>query len=330
MREDSLKALRTEREAIQQLLLHERGRRRRRSAGSSSSSTDVSNVDSTPRALRDPELRKNLEIFAADISDVLDLERRAGVADKAGERFAQLAEEPRKALALETVLDARRSFEKLLIECGDLRLLQQRTAAEYAEDEATLPTWKKLYGAELPAILTDGLSGSPASADVYKAQREQRLTRARLEQLVEARFSLYRPLRARRGLRLIYLRGVIGPIVIVTGVLFGLAIALDDDVTTRAVLLAAAAGAAGASLSGLLKFRDEMKLGSQVRDFWPFYLAQVLVGSVFGLLILLVAAAGWINIDEEGAAIGAVSFAAGFSEPFAVGVVAKLGERASG
>jgi hypothetical protein len=36
------------------------------------------------------------------------------------------------------------------------------------------------------------------------------------------------------------------------------------------VFLAAAAGAAGAVLSGPLKFRDEMRLGAQVKEFRPF------------------------------------------------------------
>jgi hypothetical protein len=332
MGEDSLQGLRAERTALQELLLLEPGRRRlwRRPNASGADSPEHRGFMGTRAALRDPELRKNLEILAADISDAIDLDRRATVDEKARKRFLELAQEPRKALTLETVLDARRSFEKLLAECGDRRLLQQRTAAEYAEDDATLPTWKDSYGADVPAILTDASADSAATTDAAKAQDDdEELTRTRLEQLVEARFSLYRPLRARRRLRITYLRDVIAPAVLVTGVLFALAIAFHDDVATRAVLLAAAAGAAGASLSGLLKFRDEMKLGSQVRDFWPFYLAQVLVGAVFGLLILLLAAAGWVDVDEDGAAMGAVAFAAGFSEPFAVGVVAKLGERAS-
>ena len=94
-------------------------------------------------------------------------------------------------------------------------------------------------------------------------------------------------------------------------------------------MLAAAAGASGAALSGLLKFRDEVRLGSQVREFLPFYLVQVGVGAVFGLFINLVFAANWLSFAPSTAGICVLAFAAGFSEPFALGIIAKMTDRAS-
>jgi hypothetical protein len=94
------------------------------------------------------------------------------------------------------------------------------------------------------------------------------------------------------------------------------------------VLLAAAAGASGAALSGMLKFRDEVKLGTQMREFLPVYLVQVVVGAVFGLFIDLVIAADWLSFAPSAASIGVLAFAAGFSEPFALGIVAWMTERA--
>jgi len=271
------------------------------------------------RILSDPEVRKNVEILAARLADAMDCHRRAKLPETTAKRLAELVWEAREALSLETLLDTRRSVEELLLECADLLLLRQWTAAEYAEEEATLPTWRRLYGPEPPALLDQ--PGPPDQA--------VEVTRMRLLRLVAARFWLYRPLRARRKLRTTYLR-YLAPVVLLSGLLLGVAIAREVPPAAGTVLLAAAAGASGASLSGLLKFRDEVKLGAQIREFLAFYLVQVIVGGMFGLLVFLVITAGWLDLGGNPARIGAVSFAAGFSEPFALGVVAKMTERASG
>ncbi len=272
------------------------------------------------RVLRDPEVRKNIEILAAQLADAIDLGRREAVSAKVTNRLVELICEPYRALCLETLLDTRRSVEELLLECADLSLLRQRTAEEYAEQEATLLTWRRFYGAEPPELLSDGPESS--------SERVRDSTRVRLQCLVAARFWLYRPLRARRRLRIIYLR-YFGPMLLLSGLAFGFAIGFQHQAVVRVVVLAAAAGASGAALSGLLKFRDEVRLGAQVREFLPFYLVQVVVGAVFGLFIDLVFAAGWLTFEPSAAGIGVLAFAAGFSEPFALGIVAKMTERAS-
>jgi hypothetical protein len=278
--------------------------------------------DPDERVLRDPEVRKNIEILAARISDVIDLNRRhqlspevtklsSEVMKSVRSRLSELLCEQRNALCLETLLDTRRSMELLLLEHPDLPLLEQRTAEEYAAEESTLLTWRRLYGDGLPELLNDSLKSS--------SQEVQDSTTVKLRRLVVERFELYRPLRARRRLRIIYLC-YIAPVLLLAGLLFGLAIGMGAPV----VLLAAATGATGAALSGLLKFRDEVKLGAQVREFPLFYLVQVGVGAVFGLFVDLFFATGWLTLAPNSAGIGVAAFAAGFSEPFALGIVAKI------
>jgi len=315
--------LRSERQELQRLLMVEPAGVWRRHRGTAPIDDDrpagqapISNRER--RILGDPEVRKNVEILAARLADTMDCHRRAPLPEAATKRLAELVGEAREALSLETLLDTRRSVEELLLECADLSLLRQWTAAEYAEEEATLPTWRRTYGPEPPALLDQ-----PDPPD-----QAVQVTRMRLLRLVAERFSLYRPLRARRKLRTIYLRYLV-PVVLVFGGLLGVAIAREVPSAAGTVLLAAAAGASGASLSGLLRFRDEVKLGAQIREFLAFYLAQVIVGGTFGLLVFLVITAGWIDLGGNAARIGAVSFAAGFSEPFALGVVAKMTERTS-
>jgi hypothetical protein len=309
-----LEDVRSEQQELQRLLVREpRGRWRRRPRTPAG--------DRERRVLRDPEARKNIEILAARLADAVDRHLREPLPEATTARLAELVREARELLSLEALLDARRSVEELLLDRADLPLLRQWTAAEYAEEASTLVIWRGLYGADLPELLND--QPDPPS------QAVQDTTRARLQRLVAARFWLYRPERARRRLRTSYLRGV-APVVALFGVLLGVAIARQVPNGSGVVLLAAAAGASGASLSGLLRFRDEVRLGGQVREFLPFYLAQVIVGGVFGLAILLVVTAGWLDLGTDAARIGAVSFLAGFSEPFAIGTVARLSERASG
>jgi hypothetical protein len=314
-----LQDLQDEREWLQRLLVRHR---RRWQSNTDESSRVVALTKRQQRVLCDPEVRKNIEILAARLCDAIDLNGRRPLCPEAMNRLSELLCEPRKALCLETLLDTRRSVEELLIDHADLLLLQQRTAEEYAEEEATLLTWRRFYGGERPELLNLNYCSESPSEQV------QNSTKVKLQCLVAARFSLYRPLRARRRLRIMYLR-YFGPVLLLAGLLFGLAIGFQHHVGVRVVLLAAAAGAAGAALSGLLKFRDEVRLGSQVREFLPFYLVQVEVGAVFGLFIDLVFAAGWLRFAPSAAGIGVLAFAAGFSEPFAVGIVAKMTERAS-
>jgi hypothetical protein len=84
-------------------------------------------------------------------------------------------------------------------------------------------------------------------------------------------------------------------VLLLTGLLFGLAIGFQHQVAVPVVVLAAAAGASGATVSAMLKFRDEVRLGAQQREFLSFYLVQAGVGAVFGRFIALVFAAGWLS-----------------------------------
>ena len=93
--------------------------------------------------------------------------------------------------------------------------------------------------------------------------------------------------------------------------------------------LAAVAGALGATLSGLFQVRDLLTRLSEVRAFRAVIYVQPLVGAAFGLFLAAALTAGIAGIElpsgEDGAAALAVfGFVAGFSEPFALGIVQKV------
>jgi hypothetical protein len=98
----------------------------------------------------------------------------------------------------------------------------------------------------------------------------------------------------------------------------------------RALWSAGAAGAAGAALGGLIRLRDEVTGGTQARQFWLFFVGQVLVGVAAGVLTFLIDDGGLVAVAGGGAGVAAVAFAVGFSEAAFVGLLTRLGGSVAG
>jgi hypothetical protein len=94
------------------------------------------------------------------------------------------------------------------------------------------------------------------------------------------------------------------------------------------IALVGFAGALGATLAGTFRVRDKLVELDDLRSFWPAMRVQPLVGAVAGLVILLVLESGAVALGDGGssswAAQALFAFAAGFSEPFFLGVVEKV------
>jgi hypothetical protein len=96
----------------------------------------------------------------------------------------------------------------------------------------------------------------------------------------------------------------------IVAIIFAVAVArvVADD---RALFAAAAAGAAGAALGGLIRLRDQVNLAAQVRQFRPFFVGQVVIGATAGLVTFLVDQSGIITISGQDTGIAALAFAVG-------------------
>jgi hypothetical protein len=149
-------------------------------------------------------------------------------------------------------------------------------------------------------------------------------TRRLLAWLVAAKEAEDLPLRARRELKQHALLAVL-PIIVIATVLFGVAIGMVNEGENE-FLLAAAAGAAGAALGGLLRLRDEVNFGAQIREFVPFFLGEVVVGAAAGLLVFVVVQSGIVQVGGGTNGLAAFAFAVGFSEAAFLGLVARIGE----
>ena len=287
----------------------------------------------------DAEFVKNLQIFLRLVVDADALALRAahgltgdpaqaaaitGRLEELRERITLPTEVP---LTLELLLGRRFELERLLIELGDRTYLAGRLADLYDEPPGTVGTWRTLYGDELPALLPGGVTRHPEAAGP-PGPDEVEATRERLARLMHVKESQAQAVKARWALK----ARVTGPTILVlllAVAAFGAAVAamVADD---RALWSATAAGAAGAALGGLIRLRDEVTLGTQVRPFWLFFVGQVLVGAAAGGLTFLIDDGGLVAVAGGGAGVAAVAFAVGFSEAAFVGLLTRLGGPVAG
>jgi hypothetical protein len=275
--------------------------------------------------IADPEFKKNLKIFHRLVAEAVRI--CSGDDHKALEarldELTSLIDLPTDVpVTLDLLLVRRFELERLLVEVGDEKYLRGRAADFYSEGEGTVVTWERLvqqgrFPVGPPPLLAE--DGGRHAADQ---------TRWMLAWLLAAKETQDLPLRARRELKLRALLVVL-PLIVVTTALFGLAIGTVDE-AENGYLLAAAAGAAGAGLGGLLRLRDEVNLGAQIREFVPFFAGQLVVGAAAGLLVSVVVQAGIIRVGGGAGGLAALGFVVGFSEAAFLGLISRVGETASG
>jgi hypothetical protein len=287
----------------------------------------------------DAEFVKNLQVFLRLVVDADALSLRAahgltgdpaqaaavtGRLEELRERITLPTEVP---LTLELLLGRRFELERLLIELGDRTYLAGRLADLYDEQPGTVSTWRTLYGDELPALLPGGVTRHPEAAGP-PGPGEVEATRERLARLMHVKESQAQAVKARWALK----ARITGPTILVlllAVAAFAAAVAgmVADD---QALWSAVAAGAAGAALGGLIRLRDEVTLGTQARQFWLFFVGQVLVGAAAGVLTFLIDDGGLVAVAGGGAGVAAVAFAVGFSEAAFVGLLTRLGGTVAG
>ena len=282
----------------------------------------------------DAEFVKNLRIFLRLVVDADALYLRAAhnltgdpaqaaaVTGRVEELRARITLPTDVPLTLELLLGRRFELERLLIELGDRTYLAGRLADLYDEQPGTFSTWRSLYGDELPPLLPGGVTGRPETVPP-PGPEEVEATRERLARLMHAKESQAQVAKARWALKQ-RVTALTILVLLLAVAAFGVAVAgmMADD---RALWSAAAAGAAGAALGGLIRLRDEVTLGTQVRQFWLFFCGQLLVGVAAGVLTFLIDDGGLVAVAGGSAGVAAVAFAVGFSEAAFVGLLTRLG-----
>lgn len=274
--------------------------------------------------ITDPEFRKNLRIFCRLIDEVIEASQRARWSSSSGDQgvgqrgsHAPASEElryrleelgdriqlPRDVpLTLEVLLGRRFALDRLLAEVGDSTSIRNRAAELAFEPPGTLMTWEGLFEKKTsPLAVLDGAD------DLSPLEK----TRGMVLQLLAAKEAQDMPGRARRQLKLRALRVIIVPFLL-SVVAFAFATRLRIG---AAVLLPVTAGVTGAALGMLVKLRDELDRGSQMRGFTDLFFAQLLIGASAGLVVSIAAAVGVIKSEfVTPAGVAIASFVVGFSE----------------
>ena len=64
--------------------------------------------------------------------------------------------------------------------------------------------------------------------------------------------------------------------------------------------------------------------GSQIREYLPFAVAQLVVGITAGLFVSMVEGSGVVNLVDSAGGVGVISFVVGYSEAAFLGLVGNI------
>ena len=274
------------------------------------------------RGRRDPELRKLLGRIYAAIVQAQRLYQAERFDETQKARLRALLALNISELDLDAALEVTDRWDQLLIEVGDDAYLFTLLEVEYARVAAgtTAVTWKTLYECPLESSKTFRAGGRIGDQELEEARR-------RLAALYRSRLVLYALYRARLLLKRRFLL-MLAPALLLLVVILGVTIVLTEPESGwDEMLLAGAAGAVGATVSGAYKLRDQIDHINALREFEPVVAVQPLLGAAAGLFLLLVLKSGILQVGDSDlgwASIGVVAFVAGFSEPFVLGVVRRV------
>lgn len=265
--------------------------------------------------LADPELRKNLERLYRAMGDA----RRLRLDHESKRELLGLLEDLVPATLNHEASGAlMEAVDELLIRNGDAAFLLQVLVAEYDRDsiDAKHPvaTWSKVGNDRIPHT-------RPWDDETRERARSQLLALYRARAMS---YGLERTRSMARARRLLFLAPVLFVLVVALIPIIDVVVA---RVSWRGGVLAALAGAVGATLSGAFKLRDQAPRVSEMRVFWYAFAVQPLIGAVAGLFLLLVLLSGIVTIADTSnvwATRGAVAFVAGFSEPFLLKTVGRI------
>jgi hypothetical protein len=283
-----------------------------------------------PKGRIDPELRKALGVIQVRLSET----RRLLAAERPGESLEDdpcgqelkslLGPDPAK-LDIDAAWELSGAIRRLNVRFRNREFLASRLEYERARSKKAgqWHSWDKHFALEeLDQLIK-----------LFK-QHGRQINAGALDRVVDRLTFLYlqreeagRDRRARAAVKRHYLTRL-GLVLVVLLAGFGVAF----NVATQwhgweAVVLTVCAGALGSALSGIFKVRDQLVQLEELRGFWPAMRVQPLIGACGGLILLLVLQSHAVsvgNVSDGFAGWALLAFAAGFSEPFFLGIVQRV------
>ena len=286
-------------------------------------------ADRWRRNARDPELNKALGYVRATVGEIrrvlaLPSDDLSLCNAEIKARLRDTLDVPVGKLTIDLAWELYTDLKGLLPFLGNADDVAARldTEAERGNDTSRWHPWTQHFSADELQRLRDNYDHEPVDPRLH------RLAAAKLSFIYARRAEAGRERRAKAAQKRRYLI-LLAPFLLVLQVVLVLAIdaASDEEGVWKQIFVAGTAGALGATLAGTMKIRDDLRELDDLRSFWPAMIVQPLVGATAGLIVLLVIETGTL---DGGGASGSwagralVSFAAGFSEPFFLGLVQRV------
>ncbi len=282
-----------------------------------------------PTRHADPELRKVLGVIQTHLSEtrrLLAIPKAAGGTSRtsAVEELTALAQQDPARLTIDGAWELAGALKRLNLRLGDEAFVGSRLEYERARagSAGQWHGWNTHFdAAELVELL-----------DAYRTRRPTQAEHARavdkLTSLYLLREEAGRDRRARAALKAQTLTRLAPGLLIA---LAGLGIAVNYATKgnfQQTILLTVCAGALGSTLSGVFKVRDQLVQLDELRGFWPALRLQPMIGACAGLIVFLILDSQAIQLGSASSGTwsgrGLLAFAAGFSEPFFLGIVQRV------
>jgi hypothetical protein len=244
--------------------------------------------------------------------------------DRSKERLENLLHRDVERLSVDAAWEIANTLKRELLMFADRHYVWARLdyEAEREKKPGQWHSWSDHFNRHrLDELLELGRSGS-----VTPEVQAEAVYRLRLLYLERAQAGLERRVRAAQKCR--YLSILAWVLVALFLALSGIVQKIGGGGMWESIALVGLAGALGATLAGTFRVRDRLVDLDDLRSFWPAMRVQPLVGAVAGLVILLVLESGAVALgngtSSSWASQALFAFAAGFSEPFFLGVVEKV------
>jgi hypothetical protein len=284
------------------------------------------------RRRRNPELAKALAFvhrYFAEARNLLELDdaqaplRTAAVS----ERFRQLLSRDLEKLSIDEAWELANDLKRDLLLIADASYVWAQLAYEAERDKKPNKwhRWKEHFPAQKLRGLIEAQKERCRDGNVDPSVHLEAVRSLRKLYDLRAEEGLERRARAAQKCR--YLTALI-PILLLPLLTLSASMYEAGADAWRHIALAASAGALGATLSGTFRVRDRLVELDDLRSFWPAMRIQPLIGATAGLVTLFVLETGAVNVQANAtaswAAVAFFTFAAGFSEPFFLGLVERV------
>jgi hypothetical protein len=281
------------------------------------------------RRRKNPELSKALSMvraYIAEARDLLDVDDEHAPLRTAEvrQRLDDLVRCKPKRLSIDSAWELANRLKRELLVLGDASYVWVQLEYE-AERDKRSEKWHG-WSDHLPPKKLQGLLAARTGQTVDRSIHVDAVRS--LQKLYDLRAEAGLERRARAAQKCRYLTALIPILLVLLAALSATIFEIGEGGIWKDIGLAASAGALGATLSGIFRVRDRLTELDDLRSFWPAMRIQPLIGATAGVFTLLILESGAVKLgDADGAAwagTALLTFIAGFSEPFFLGLVQRI------